>query len=112
MRIVVVTTSYPRHDDDPSGHFVRSSARALAREGHDVHVIAPGGSMFNPPSLHDPLTVHRAGGAALFAWPGAVARAREAPWRLAAAAPFAVGVRSRLRALGRVDRAVAHWIVP
>ncbi|MCC6557948.1 MAG: glycosyltransferase [Polyangiaceae bacterium] len=112
MRVVVITTSFPRSDDDPSGHFVRSSAEALVRAGDEVHVVAPGGSPLDPPSRRGALTVHRAGGGALFAWPGAAARAREAPWRLLAAPPFAAGAALRLRALAPFDRAVAHWIVP
>lgn len=112
MRIVVVTTSFPRSEDDPSGHFVRSSAEALGKAGHDVHVIAPGGSLVDPPRRLGDLTVYRAGGGSLFAWPGAIARAREAPWRLLAAGPFAMGVMKRLREVDRVDHAVAHWIVP
>lgn len=112
MRIAVVTTSFPRSAEDPSGHFVRSSALSLARAGHEVHVIAPGGSPLSPPREREGLVLHRAGGGALFAWPGAIARAREAPWRLLSAGPFALGVLSRLRAIGAVDRAVAHWIVP
>ncbi len=112
MRVVVVTTSFPRTAEDPSGHFVRSSAQALLDEGHEVHVIAPGGSVFDPPREKGGLVVHRAGGGELFAWPGAIARAKEAPWRLALAAPFATGVLARLRAIGVIDRAVAHWIVP
>jgi glycosyltransferase involved in cell wall biosynthesis len=112
MRIVVITTSFPRSDEDPSGHFVRSSARALCRAGHEVHVIAPGGSLLEGPQRHGELYVHRAGGGALFAWPGAVARAREAPWRVLAAGPFGAGVLRRLHEIGQVDRVVAHWIVP
>ena len=46
--------------------------------------------------------LHRAGGGALFTWPGAIARAREAPWRVLAAGTFAAGVAARLRAIGRV----------
>ncbi|WP_437551268.1 glycosyltransferase [Sorangium sp. So ce367] len=112
MRAVVVTTSYPVSDEDPSGHFVRSSAEALARSGAEVHVIAAGGSILDPPSRDGRLVVHRAGGGALFAWPGAVARARESPLRLLSVAPFAAGVLERLREIGPVDRAVAHWIIP
>src|SRR5262245_1809196 len=100
MRIAVVTTSFPRTPDDPSGHFVLSSCRALARAGHDVHVVAPGGSLFESPRREDDLTLHPAGGGALFGWPGAIARAREDPWRALAAAPFAAGVLARLAALG------------
>ncbi|AGP34976.1 glycosyltransferase [Sorangium cellulosum] len=112
MRAVVLTTSYPISDEDPSGHFVRSSAQALARGGAEVHVIAAGGSVLDPPSRDGDVVVHRAGGGALFAWPGAVARARESPLRLLSAGPFAAAALQRLRRLGQVDRAVAHWIVP
>ncbi|MCK6586829.1 MAG: glycosyltransferase [Polyangiaceae bacterium] len=112
MRIVVVTTSFPRSEDDPSGHFVRSSAEALAKAGNEVLVIAPGGSLLDPPRRLGDLIVYRAGGGSLFAWPGALARVREAPWRLFAAGPFALGVMARLRGIGPVDHAVAHWMVP
>jgi teichuronic acid biosynthesis glycosyltransferase TuaC len=112
VRIAVLTTSFPRTPDDPSGHFVRSSALALAAQGHEVHVVAPGGSPFASPERRDGLVVHPAGGGSLFAWPGAVARLREAPWRLAASGVFGAGALARLGALGRVDRVVAHWIVP
>jgi teichuronic acid biosynthesis glycosyltransferase TuaC len=112
VRIAVLTTSFPRTADDPSGHFVRSSALALAAQGHEVHVIAPGGSPFAPAELQGSLVVHRAGGGSLFAWPGAVARFREAPWRIFASGVFGAGALARLGAVGRVDRLVAHWIVP
>jgi glycosyltransferase involved in cell wall biosynthesis len=112
MRIVVVTTSFPRSADDPSGHFVRSATRRLVDSGHEVHVIAPGGAPFHPPEEEDGLVVHRAGGGSLFAWPGAIARAQEAPWRTLSVFGFATGVLSRLGAIGQVDQAIAHWIVP
>ncbi|WP_245678450.1 glycosyltransferase family 4 protein [Chondromyces crocatus] len=107
-----MTTSYPRNADDPSGHFVRSSARAHAIAGDDVHVIAPGGSAWTPPERDGPLQIHRAGGGALFTWPGALARTRQAPWRLLDGIPFTAGVLHRLRTIHPVDLAVAHWIIP
>ena len=112
MRIVVLTTSFPRSAEDPSGHFVRASAMRLAAAGHEVHVVAPGGSPTAPPRERDGLTVHDAGGGSLFAWPGAIARVREAPWRIAGGGVWLAGSLARLRSLGPVDRAVAHWIVP
>ena len=112
MRIAVLTTSYPRSPEDPSGHFVRSSALALAAEGHEVHVIAPGGSPLGKPEEDGPLRVHRAGGGSLFTWPGAIARLREAPLRLLSSGVFAAGAVARIATLGAVDRVVAHWIVP
>lgn len=68
--------------------------------------------MLDPPSRSGGLILHAAGGGALFGWPGALARARERPWRALAAASFALGATRRLRQIGRVDRALAHWIVP
>ncbi|MFT3769551.1 MAG: glycosyltransferase family 4 protein [Minicystis sp.] len=112
MRIAVLTTSFPRSAEDPAGHFVRSSAVALAKAGHEVHVVAPGGSPLAKPEADGPLLVHHAGGGSLFAWPGAIARVREAPWRLFASGVFAAGTMARLSALGSIDRVIAHWIVP
>jgi glycosyltransferase involved in cell wall biosynthesis len=112
MRVVVLSTSFPRAEEDPSGHFVRASARRLVAEGHEVHVVAPGGSPFGPPEHRDGLWIHDAGGGSLFAWPGAAARLAEAPWRLVGAGVFGAGALARLGLIGRVDRAVAHWIVP
>lgn len=120
-RIVVVTTSFPAHDGDPSGHFVRAHARALAAAGVSaipgsppprVHVIAPLGDASDPPFFQAPLVVHPAGGGSLFRFPGALARARQRPLRLAGAAAFAAGVRRRLRELAPIDHLVAHWIFP
>lgn len=111
-RIVVVTTSFPSHEGDPSGHFVRSHARSLAAAGADVHVVAPVGAATDPPIFAAPLVVHPAGGGSLFGFPGALARARERPLRLAGAASLVAGVRRRLRELAPFDRLVAHWIVP
>src|SRR5580704_4869295 len=58
MRIAIVTTSWPETEEDPAGHFVRTSARDLQREGHDVEVVSP-----------------QPGGA--FGWPGTAARLSE-----------------------------------
>lgn len=110
--MVVVTTSFPRDEGDPSGHFVRSHARALVREGASVHVIAPFGAVTDAPIEAPPLVVHPAGGSSLFGFPGAIARAAEDPLRLVGALAFARGVRRRLAQLAPFDRVVAHWMVP
>jgi len=41
MRIGVLTTSFPRTDDDISGSFVLGFARELAARGHTLEVLAP-----------------------------------------------------------------------
>ena len=80
-----------------------------------MHVIAPGTSVAKQIE-RDPetrnLLVHRAGGSALFGWPGAVANVKTNPLLLAHAGPFAVAVRRQLDAVGHVDRVIGHWIVP
>jgi glycosyltransferase involved in cell wall biosynthesis len=94
MRIAVVTTSWPAHEGDPAGHFVRAEARELERAGHEVVVIAPGG-----------------GGA--FGWPGVAARLRERPLRAVDAARWVAAARRRvLQIAPTLDRIVAHWAVP
>lgn len=40
-RIGLLTTSYPRHERDVAGIFVRGFARALAERGHRIEVLAP-----------------------------------------------------------------------
>jgi|HubBroStandDraft_2_1064218.scaffolds.fasta_scaffold42255_2 teichuronic acid biosynthesis glycosyltransferase TuaC len=92
LRIAVVSTSYPRDEDDPSGHFVRADVRHLEGQGHQVVVMAP------PP-----------GGA--FGWPGAAARLRQRPLRALEAAAWIARARVSLARMG-VDRVVAHWAVP
>lgn len=39
--VVMVTTSYPRFPGDSVGTFLEPIAKAVARIGHDVHVVAP-----------------------------------------------------------------------
>ena len=41
LRILTVTTSYPRSSGDFSGHFVHALAAALVSRGHQVTVLAP-----------------------------------------------------------------------
>lgn len=42
MKILMVTTSYPLHAQDPSGIFVKRLAEAMAAKGAEVTVLAPG----------------------------------------------------------------------
>lgn len=41
MRVVMLTTSFPRWEGDAAGHFVASLAQELVRQGHEVSVLAP-----------------------------------------------------------------------
>jgi glycosyltransferase involved in cell wall biosynthesis len=90
--MLVVATSYPASEEDPSGHFVRAEVRKLERAGHAVTVVAP-----------------EPGGA--FGWPGAASRIRENPARAVEAAAWIVRAR-RDAARADADKIVAHWAVP
>ncbi len=91
VRVAVVTTSWPRFEGDPAGHFVAADVRAMARRGEDAEVIAATGDAFG--------------------WPGVAARLRARPWRAIGAAAWVARARRRVMA-GGFDRVVAHWAVP
>lgn len=88
----VVTTSYPSHDGDPAGHFVKAEVVELENAGHKVTVLTP-----------------KPGGA--FGWPGAAFRLREKPWRAVEAGTWMMRTASELRA-AKPDHVIAHWSVP
>jgi glycosyltransferase involved in cell wall biosynthesis len=92
MRIAIVTTSWPETDEDPAGHFVRTSARVLERQGHEVKVVTP-----------------RAGGA--FGWPGSAVRLRQRPVRAIEAMHWVLAASGEVARLN-TDMVVAHWAVP
>lgn len=109
MSTLVVTSSWPRAGDEAAGTFVRADALARARAGERVIVAAPRGpgAARGGEGLH----VFDAPHAGLFGSPGAAARARENPLRLAGVAPFALAIR---RAIERhaPSRVLAHWLLP
>jgi hypothetical protein len=41
VKICVLTTSYPRHEDDVAGAFVRDAVEQLRRAGAEVDVVSP-----------------------------------------------------------------------
>ena len=107
--MLVVTSSWPRTEDEQAGTFVRTDAIARAAEGDRVVVAAPTGpgTARGGPGLEVVDVPH--GG--LYGSPGAAHRGLLAPWRL-------FGLVSHTRAIGRlIDRyapstIVAHWLVP
>ncbi|MFO0618961.1 MAG: glycosyltransferase family 4 protein [Polyangiaceae bacterium] len=107
-RTLIVSLSYPAEEGDPSGHFVRTEALDLVRAGEDVHVIAPRVTAGDSARYRSSAL----GGDALFRWPGAIARARANPLRLAAIPGVALRVRRAIARAGRFDRVRLHWLVP
>ena len=92
MRVVTVTTSFPRHEDDWAGRFVADAVERLRRAELEVDVVAPG--------------VYRDYGLAY--GDGVLANARRRPW----AVPGLIGslVRATRRAAAGADLVHAHWL--
>ena len=115
MTTAFVTTSYPEHDDDCAGHFVRAEALRARDEarpyGGSVVVIAPAAG--TPPRVtrEGGISVHRLAAGDAFGWPGAATRIQARPWRAIAGVAFALRARRALRDLSPA-RVVAHWALP
>jgi len=95
MKIVVLTTSYPRHEGDPAGNFVKDAVEQLRARGIDMDVVSPAS--------------FRHFGIAYGS--GVVGNLRAAPWK-AALLPAFLGsfARAARRAARDADLVHAHWL--
>lgn len=92
MRVVFLTTSWPRSPDDHAGRFVADLAEGLRERGVEVEALAPG-------SFRD---------FGLAAGPGVAANLRRRPWL---APPLLASMALAARgAAGRADLVHAHWL--
>jgi glycosyltransferase involved in cell wall biosynthesis len=95
MKLVVLTTSYPRDRDDVAGTFVRDAVEALRAEGLEVRVVSPATFRHFGVAYGD----------------GIVNNLRRAPWKIALLPlfflSFAVAAR---RASVDADVVHAHWL--
>ena len=95
MKVVVLTTSYPRHAGDVAGTFVRDGVEALRDAGVDVDVVSPA-------------SFHHYG---IAYGDGIVNNLRRAPWKLLALPLFLVSyARAARRAAPDADVVHAHWL--
>jgi glycosyltransferase involved in cell wall biosynthesis len=95
VKVVVLTTSYPRDDQDVAGSFVAAAVRGVRERGVDVEVVAPASF----PSF----------GLAYGA--GIAQNLRAAPWKLALVPPFMAAYAGAARTAARdADLVHAHWI--
>jgi glycosyltransferase involved in cell wall biosynthesis len=95
MKVVVLTTSYPRDSSDVAGHFVRDAVEGVRALGVDVEVVSPASfAHFG------------------IAFGGGIAQnLRAAPWKLALVPAFlAAYSRAARRAARDADLVHAHWI--
>ncbi len=116
-RTLVVSTSYPAWEGDPSGHFVASEVDAALARGEQVTLIVPAASA--PRQVAAGLRLHELPAGEAFGAPGVAARLLMPGQRLRRAAGvlrFLVSARrliARLsRAEGRFDLAALNWLIP
>ncbi len=93
MKVLVLTTSYPRDDRDPAGRFVRDSVYAVRAQGVDVDVLSP--ASFRHYGL-------------AYGY-GIVGNIRRRPWLVAAVPPMLWQFR-RSAARTDADLVHAHWL--
>ena len=95
MKVVVLTTSYPRHDGDPAGNFVKDAVEQLRARGVEVEVVSP--------------ATFRHFGIAYGS--GVMGNLRAAPWK-AALVPAFLGsfAQAARRAAQDADLVHAHWL--
>ena len=120
MKIAVLAHSFPRFAGDTHGTFVKSLCEAVARQGHEVHVLVP----FDPelrPDPDSPLRIH----SFRYAWPDrwhllgySRTLKRDVAMRLGAwiQSPlyfvFAERALARLVRREKIDFVHAHWHLP
>lgn len=95
MRVLVLTTSYPRHAGDVAGTFVRDAVEALRAEGLEVSVVSPADFRH-----HGIAYGH-----------GIVGNLRRAPWKALLVPLFLLAfARAARRAARDADLVHAHWL--
>ena len=95
MKILVLTTSYPRDADDVAGTFVRDGVEALRAAGAEVRVVSPASFRHYGIAYGD----------------GIVNNLRAAPWKALALPLFLVSfAHAARRAAPEADVVHAHWL--
>ena len=119
LKILFLTSSYPRSQEDTASVFLRYLAGKLAKRGLDVHVLAPADGKGGT-SIEGELTVHRfqyfpTALQALAYGSGIMPNLKRSPW-LWLQVPFFLIVMTmrlvRLLTAQPFDVIHAHWILP
>src|SRR2546430_229339 len=95
MRVVVLTTSYPRDANDPAGRFVAEAVEGVRAQGVEVEVVSPASF---------PHFGIAYGG-------GITQNLRASPWKFALVPAFLAAYAHAARRASRdADLVHAHWI--
>src|SRR5262245_209988 len=119
IKVLFLTSSYPRSSEDTASVFLRYLADQLARVGLEIHVLAPADGK-GATTIEGQIKVHRfqyfpAHLQALAYGSGIMPNLQRLPW-LWLQVPFFVGAMTRaaLRTIRneRIQLLHAHWILP
>ena len=58
MKVLSITSSYPRYDGDPTAPFIESITRHVAARGHTVHLVLPENREWKRPPTEDGVSYH------------------------------------------------------
>lgn len=116
MRILMITTSYPRWEGDAAGSFVHNLAAGLVKHGHQVQVLTPAAAGSSGSTVMDGVQVSRVGRSkgTIASEPGGIIPGlSRAPWRLWSLllALIAMAKIARIRAAD-VDVVHGQWAFP
>jgi len=120
VRILSVTTSFPKYDGDTTAPFIESITRELASRGHELTVVLPARSDLNLAPIEGvrfrPYRYAPAPALEVFGYAGALRADVALRGATVAVLPLAVlsGVLALWKELrgGRYDVVHAHWVVP
>jgi phosphatidylinositol alpha-1,6-mannosyltransferase len=121
VKILAITSSYPRFEGDATAPFVESMVRSVAELGHEVHVLVPQNREWRRPASEGSVRFHTYRYSPLRTWtPWGFSASLEGGARIRTAlyplAPLVVasGVRAArgLLAGGGFDAVHVHWVVP
>ncbi len=119
LKVLFLTSSYPRSEPDTAAVFLRYLAEALAARGIEVHVLSPADGK-STTKMEGAVTVHRfqyfpVRWQQLAYGSGILSNLQRSPW-LRAQVPFYVAAMTlsllRLLRAQHFDLLHAHWIVP
>jgi glycosyltransferase involved in cell wall biosynthesis len=120
VRILAITSSYPKFEGDSTAPFIESITKALVRRGHQLTVVLPARSDLSPVPIPGvrfrPYRYAPAERFEVFGYAEALRADVKVRWATYAVSPLAIlcGARALRAELRRGDYDVvhAHWVVP
>lgn len=121
MRILAITSSYPRYAGDATAPFIESLVRSVAELGHEVHVLVPRHHAWDRPATEGGVHFHAYRYSPVTSW---------TPWGYSQSLAGGESIRKPLYALAPVvaasatragrkllarrafDVVHAHWVIP